>query len=49
MPVTVIRKFLLWDTRYSDSRREVIFDRETEELNKVGGLLFLQCNARQNN
>ena len=48
-PVTVIRKFLLWDTRYSDSRREVIFDRETEELNKVRGLLFLQYNGRQNN
>jgi hypothetical protein len=41
-PVTVVRKFLLWDTRYSDSRREVVFDRETEDLSKVQGLLFLQ-------
>ncbi len=41
-PVTVIRKFLLWDARYSDSRREVVFDRETEDLNTVQGLLFLQ-------
>lgn len=41
-PVTVIRKFLLWDTRYSDSRREVVFDRETDDLSKIQGLLFLQ-------
>lgn len=40
-PVTVIHKFLLWDTRYSDSRREVEFDRTTEDLSKVQGLLFL--------
>ncbi len=39
---TVIRKLLLWDTRYSDSRREVVFDRTTEDLSKVQGLLFLQ-------
>jgi hypothetical protein len=42
-PVTVIRKFLLWDTRYSDSRQEVIFDRTTDDLSKVQGLLFLQA------
>lgn len=39
---TVIRTLLLWDTRYSDSRREVVFDRATEDLSKVQGLLFLQ-------
>jgi len=39
--VTVIRKFLLWDLRYSDSRREVVFNRETEDSNRVQGLLFL--------
>lgn len=39
---TVIHKLLLWDTRYSDSRREVVFDRTTEDLSKVQGLLFLQ-------
>lgn len=40
---TVIHKFLLWDTRYSDSRREVVFDRTTEDANKVQGLLFLDA------
>jgi len=39
---SVIRKILLWDTRYSDARREVVFDRETEDPNKVQGLLFLK-------
>jgi len=37
----VIRKFLLWDTRYSDSRREVVFNRETEDPSKVAGVLFV--------
>jgi hypothetical protein len=40
---SVIHKFLLWDTRYSDSRREVVFDRTTEDANKVQGLLFLEA------
>jgi hypothetical protein len=40
---SVIHKFLLWDTRYSDSRREVVFDRTTEDANKVQGLLFLDA------
>jgi hypothetical protein len=38
---TVIRKFLLWDTRFSDSRREVVFDRDTDDLSKVEGFLFV--------
>ncbi len=38
----VIRKFLLWDTRYSDEHRDVIFDRETEDPTKVQGLLIVQ-------
>ena len=38
----VIRKFLLRDTRYSDERRNVVFDRETEDATKVQGLMFLQ-------
>jgi hypothetical protein len=38
---TVIHKFLLWDTRYSDSRREVLFDRTIEDANTVQGLLFV--------
>ena len=38
----LIRTFLLWDTRYSDERRNVVFDRESEDPNNVQGLLFLQ-------
>ncbi len=38
---TVIHKFLLWDTRYSDSRREVVFNREIDDLGKVDGFLFV--------
>lgn len=34
-----IRKFLLLDTRYSDSRREVAFNRETDDWSKVQGML----------
>jgi len=40
---TLIHKFLLWDTRYSDSRREVVFNRDTEDLNKVQGFLFVEA------
>jgi hypothetical protein len=36
-----IRKFLLLDTRYSDSRREVVFDRNTDDWGKVQGMLRL--------
>ena len=39
---TAIHKLLLWDTRFSDSRREVVFDRTTDNLSKVQGVLFLQ-------
>jgi len=37
-----IHKFFLWDTRYSDARREAVFDRLTEDISKVQGLLFLE-------
>jgi hypothetical protein len=37
-----IQKFLLQDVRFSDSRRQVTFDRNTEDLSKVEGLLFVQ-------
>lgn len=40
--VPVVRKFLLWDTRYSDSRRDKIFNRDTDDLNKVQGFLFIE-------
>jgi hypothetical protein len=36
-----IRKFLLLDTRYSDSRRKVVFDRNTDDWGKVEGMLWL--------
>ncbi len=39
---SVIRKILLWDTRYSDARREVVYDREKEDASKVQGLLFVK-------
>jgi hypothetical protein len=41
-PHTVIRKFLLLDTRYTDWRREVVFTRGVDDTDKVQGLLFLQ-------
>jgi hypothetical protein len=39
----VTHKFLLQDARFSDSQREVTFDRTTEDGSKVQGLLFLQA------
>ena len=39
--VRVIHKLLLIDPRYSDSRRNVVFDRETDDWSKVSGLLAL--------
>ncbi len=40
-----IRKFLLIDTRYSDSRREVVFNRDTDDWSKVQG--FAICGGRR--
>ena len=37
----MIHKLLLLDTRYSGSRREVIFNRETDDWSKVQGMLRL--------
>ena len=34
-----IRSFLLMDTRYSDSRREVVFNRQTDDWSTVQGML----------
>lgn len=39
----VIRRFLLWDVRFADSRRSVVFDRETKDISKVQGLLFFEA------
>lgn len=41
-PQIVVHKFLLWDSRYSDSRRELVFNRDTDDLSKVQGFLFVQ-------
>jgi hypothetical protein len=38
-----IRKFLLLDTRFSDERREVSFNRLTDDWGKVQGLLMLKA------
>jgi hypothetical protein len=38
-----VHKILLWDLRYSDSRRDASFDRSTDDFNKVQGFLFLQA------
>lgn len=38
-----IRKLLLVDPRFSDSRRSVVFDRATDDWNKVQGVLFLRA------
>jgi hypothetical protein len=38
-----ILKFLLLDTRYSDARRDLVFNRETEDWSKVQGMLFLDA------
>ena len=42
----VTHKFFLQDTRFSDSRRAVTFDRVTEDAGKVQGLLFLRAAAQ---
>jgi hypothetical protein len=39
--VNTILKFHLMDTRYSGSRRRVIFDRETDDWSKAQGLMRL--------
>jgi len=36
-----VQKFLLLDTRYSDSRRQTVFDRATDDSTKVQGMLWV--------
>jgi hypothetical protein len=45
--MNVIHKLLLLDTRFSDSRREVVFNRDTDDLGKVQGMLLLLAAAPQ--
>ena len=40
---TQLHKILLWDTRYSDARREVMFTAGAEDAGKVEGILFVQA------
>jgi hypothetical protein len=40
---SAIRKFLLLDTRYSDSRRRVEFNRDHDDVSKIEGLLFIHA------
>ena len=42
-PAETIRKFLLLDTRFSDERRRVSFNRQTDDWGKVQGLLMLKA------
>jgi hypothetical protein len=39
--IDTILTFVLLDTRYSDSRREVVFNRETDDWKKVQGMLWV--------
>jgi hypothetical protein len=39
--MAVMRRLLLWDTRFSDSRREVVFSPYTDDVSKVQGFLFV--------
>jgi hypothetical protein len=38
-----IHKLLLWDTRFSDAHREVVFDRLTDDWGKVEGFVVLSA------
>jgi hypothetical protein len=38
-----ILKFLLLDTRYSDSRRSLVFDRESDNWAKVQGVVWMEA------
>jgi len=40
--MNAIYKLLLIDSRYSDARREVVFDRLKDDWEKVQGLLILK-------
>ena len=41
-PMTVIHKFLLRDPRFTDQRQKVEFNRSSDDITKIGGLLFVQ-------
>jgi len=41
--MAMMRRLLLWDTRFSDSRRELVFNRYTDDVSKVQGFLFVEA------
>jgi hypothetical protein len=41
--MAVMRRLLLSDTRFSDSRREVVFNLYTDDVSKVQGFLFVEA------
>jgi len=43
----IIHKLLLFDLRFSDSRKEVVFDRDTDDWGKVQGLLKVSARMPQ--
>jgi hypothetical protein len=40
--ITVIHKFLLRDPRYADERQKVEFDRSSDDITRIGGLLLVE-------
>jgi hypothetical protein len=44
--INAIHKILLLDTRFSDERREISFDRLTDDWGKVQGLVMLKAAAQ---
>jgi len=45
-PAAVVHKLLLWDARFSDSRRTVTINRDTDNLSKLQGLMFLEVKSQ---
>jgi hypothetical protein len=41
-PAAVVHKLLLWDTRFSDYRRTVVFNRDTDDMSKLQGMLLVE-------
>jgi hypothetical protein len=41
-PMTVIHKLLLRDPRFTDERQKVEFNRGSDDIDKIGGFLFVQ-------
>lgn len=44
--LNTILKLMLLDTRYSDARREVVFNRETDDWQRVQGLMYIEVKSQ---